>query len=605
MDINGIRIHRKAGDARNRIKRLIPMLLTVVLLSWMVIKPWTISLSEATAANLVITPNTWDVVGLDHIDPSRGPTSYLIGAKVCNQGDAPANGTNALLKWADSNSTYITYGDNGVIFIGSLAVNACTEVYFKILISLTAPQGATRGYSIQITTGGQTFNSPTPRQIYVEKDSFSANPGLTITGLTGIGQPVVGQPYRVVLTGNTFAIQQMENLINYPADKLSLSSVTSNYAQPPGTTLTGPYADACGWNNNPVITTTYLSCGTTPVFDAGTITGTIVSTYTFTVLQSGAMTLTGTLYGFASSNYYYDADFGQLVLPINAINPTPTQTPTPSSTPTGTATPTVTGTPPTRTPTPTITPTGSGTPATPTVTGTIYPSPGATKVVSPLTANIGNTLTFTIYVVNTGYGPATNVVLTDSLSAYPYLDIRNLVTTQGTVNTSGRVATVTIGTLMPNQSVTVTITVYVNSTATSTYTPYNTASISYTEGPTKVSNAVYFTVYGTATLPGTGENPQARVDAGTGSSWLSSVLLGLVILAVIFLAVKLILWGRAHLSEKSRLYGIGVLVFTLMILLGIVLVSGGKQSGLDSTSLSLEMSTQTAARAGSHPYGNH
>jgi LPXTG-site transpeptidase (sortase) family protein len=313
------------------------------------------------------------------------------------------------------------------------------------------------------------------------------------------------------------------------------------------------------------------------------------------VLSSGPITLTGTLYGFAFDNYYYNSDFGQDVLPVNAINPTPTQTTTPSSTPTNTATPTTTGTQNTSTPTLTLTPTTSGTPPTPTRTGTIYPTGGVTKAVSPSSAQIGGLLKFTIKVVNSGYAPAYNVYLTDSFSAYTHLYIYNLTTTQGTTNVNGRVATVSIGTLMPNQTVTVTITIYVNNTASTTYSDYNTAYITYTGGPTAYSNTTYFTVYGSSTLPGTGENPRARAKSAIDSPILSTVLLGLVILAILLLGIKVIFWSRANLSIKSRLYAIGVFMFMMITLIGIVLLTGGKQGGGKSVELSMEMNTQTAA----------
>ena len=587
MDMPRNKIHRKAGDMRNWIQRVIPIFLTAILLAWMVFKPWTVSFSQASGPNLVITPNTWDVVGLDGSNPSQGPNSYLIGANVCNTGDTPANGINARLNWTDTNTTYINNQGSINIFIGTLGVNACYNLYYKILISLSTPQGTTRGYVIQLTTSsGLSFNSPSPRQIFVERNSFVPSAGLNIIGLTAIGSPVVGHPYTVVLTGNTFPIQQMENLINYPADKLSLSSVSSNYQEPPGTSINGPYADACGWNSDPTITTTYRTCLGPPKIDAGTITGTIVTTYTFTVLNTGTITLTGTLYGYSFGTYYYNSDFGQDTLVVTAVNPT--ATPTATLTPSATYTRTVTLTP---------TRTATGTQATPTNTGTIYPTNGVTKVVSPSTAQIGGKLTFTIYVVNTGSAPGYNVILTNSFSGYTHLDIYNLTTTQGTTNVSGRVATVTIGTLMPNQRVTVTITIYVNNTATTTYTDYNTAYITSTNGPTTYSNTTYFTIYGTTTLPGTGENPSPEAATDLGSILLSTLALGLVLLAVLFLGVKIILWARSNVSARSRLYAIGVFLFIGVTLLAIVLISEIKRSGNEEAQLSVEMSTQTAAAA--------
>lgn len=576
---------------RHSLQRVIPIFLTSILLIWMVFKPWTNTYSQGSGPDLVITPVTWDFVGLDHINPSAGPTTYLVGVNVCNVGTTAAIGINANLKWADSDPTYINNGDSGNKFISSLGINVCLDLYYKILINTLTPQGTTRGYSIQLTTSsGQTFSSPTPRQIFVARDNFIGSSGLSIIGLTGTGIPVVGQTYNVIVTGSTFAVQQMESLINFPADSLALEKVASNIEQPSGTNLNGPYADACGWNNDPTITTTYGTCVGPVNIDAGTVTGTVVTTYTFSVLKSGTITITSGLYGFAFGNYYYSSNIGQAVLVATAVNPTNTPTPT------NTTTPTATGTQRTSTPTLTITPTGSGTPPTPTSTGTIVPSPGATKSVSPSYAYIGGFFTFSIKVVNTGSAPAYNVTLTDSFAAYPYLDIYTLATTQGTTNTSGRVGTITIGTVMPNQTVTVTITIYVNSTAYSTTTPCNTASISYT-GSSRVSNTVCFTVYGSSTLPGTGGDPRPRAAEVAGGSFLFSIVMGLVILVGLFLGIKLILWGRTQLPARSRLYALGVILLVSLTLLAVVFVSRDKRNGGDVTTLSMEMSTQTAAAA--------
>jgi sortase A len=220
-----------------------------------------------------------------------------------------------------------------------------------------------------------------------------------------------------------------------------------------------------------------------------------------------------------------------------------------------------------------------------------------TKVVSPSSAQIGGYFIFTIYVVNRGFAPALNVILTDSFTAYSHLDISNLQTTQGTTNISGRVATVTIGTVQPNQVVTVTITVYVNSTASTTYTDYNSAYITSSNGQTTYSNTTYFTVNGTTTLPGTGENPSPEAATSFGSIVLSTLALGLVLLGVLFLGLKLILWARANVSARSRLYTLAIFLFIGVTLLAVVIVSVIKRSGNGEAQLSVEMSTQTAVAA--------
>jgi len=54
------------------------------------------------AAILSISPITWDVIGLDHNDPTDGPDTFPVGARVCNTGSDPATnvaGWRALAAW--------------------------------------------------------------------------------------------------------------------------------------------------------------------------------------------------------------------------------------------------------------------------------------------------------------------------------------------------------------------------------------------------------------------------------------------------------------------------------------------------------------------------
>jgi LPXTG-site transpeptidase (sortase) family protein len=588
MDTSLGSIHRKAGNAPIWIQRIIPMLLCAIILSWMVVKPW---MMTNAATTLEVTPVTWNVVGLDDTLLTTGPDTYQVGGRVCNVGADPATNVVVVFFWDTPNNNINRIG-TGTLHADSIAANTCQDFIYAIAVSRDqTAYNSTRQYHIEVTADNiGTISTTKPREIFVQP--LSARADLTINSLTGPTQVLVGQSYSFVMQGTlgTAGYQQLEHLINFPSDKLHLTSVTARYPDLPANNDKS-YADACGWNNDP-ITSTYRTCLGPPNFDAGKITGTIVTTYTFNVLSSGTITLTGLLYGYSNNGYFYNGNYGQNNLVVTAANPTPTPTAslTPSRTLTTTATLTQTQT---ATPTPTLT----GTQPTPTFTGTIVPSPGVTKGVSPSYAYIGYYLTFTIKVVNTGSAPAYNVTLTDSFAAYNYLDIYSLVTTQGTTSYSGRVATVTIGTLMPNVPVTVTITIYVNSLAYYTTSPCNTASLSYTGGTPRVSNTTCFTVYGSSTLPGTGEDPRPMPAASSSSTLLSTLLLGLVGLAVLFLIIKLVLWVRANSSAKARIYAIGALFFMVALVGAVMLITGGKQGRDEGSQISMEMSTQTAGAA--------
>ena len=56
------------------------------------------------AASLSIAPITWDVVGLDHNDPTTGPDTFPVGARVCNTGSSTATGVSTSLTWDTANA---------------------------------------------------------------------------------------------------------------------------------------------------------------------------------------------------------------------------------------------------------------------------------------------------------------------------------------------------------------------------------------------------------------------------------------------------------------------------------------------------------------------
>jgi hypothetical protein len=61
---------------------------------------------ELFAANLTITPITWNVIGLDSNKTSTGPDTFLVGARVANTGDATATNVVTNLVWDSTNTFY-------------------------------------------------------------------------------------------------------------------------------------------------------------------------------------------------------------------------------------------------------------------------------------------------------------------------------------------------------------------------------------------------------------------------------------------------------------------------------------------------------------------
>jgi LPXTG-site transpeptidase (sortase) family protein len=110
---------------------------------------------------------------------------------------------------------------------------------------------------------------------------------------------------------------------------------------------------------------------------------------------------------------------------------------------------------------------GTGNTATDTLTvsAPLITDPAVTKSVSPSTAAIGDTVTFTLFVSNGGPGDAQDVELVDTIPAF--LEITLVATVPSPVSTliSGNTVTIDFGTVAPSDTYTVTITTVVRDSA--------------------------------------------------------------------------------------------------------------------------------------------
>jgi LPXTG-site transpeptidase (sortase) family protein len=144
-----------------------------------------------------------------------------------------------------------------------------------------------------------------------------------------------------------------------------------------------------------------------------------------------------------------------------------------------------------------------------------------TVAVSPSSAKVNESLTFTIKVTNAGNAPMLNSMISDSFPTY--IDISSATTTQGTVTRSSHSLIVNLGTVMPNETEQITVIVKVNSSLTRQETQTNTVTLTYDPNKT-VTKGVNYTVSPTNILPGTGEislEEAARLEtAGRRASWM-------------------------------------------------------------------------------------
>ena len=67
------------------------------------------------AASLTIAPITWDVIGLDHNDPSTGPDTFPVGARVCNNGSSDATNLTVALAWDSEAELRLVRAGAGVV----------------------------------------------------------------------------------------------------------------------------------------------------------------------------------------------------------------------------------------------------------------------------------------------------------------------------------------------------------------------------------------------------------------------------------------------------------------------------------------------------------
>src|SRR4051794_657235 len=288
--------------------------------------------ASASPASLTITPTTWNVIGLDSNAPSAGPARFPVGVRVCNTGTTTATNVSTSFTW-DSANAYLTLIGNATMSHGDLAGSACREVTYEVDVTRDAAAKTTaRRFHVDATADGLgTVSTSTPRELYVESlVSQGRNNVQAITGAAGVGDPapasvLVGQSYTYKLFSSTSTTyQQLETFLNFPTSIFRLDSISQTYDNPAGTTTTGVYADACGWQPVPGLAN-YRKCVGPEHIAGGKVGGSVVTTYQVTVVGTGTAQLSAVIYDFSGSSYHYNSDFGVGVnsLTVTASNGAP------------------------------------------------------------------------------------------------------------------------------------------------------------------------------------------------------------------------------------------------------------------------------------------
>jgi len=324
-------------------------------------------------AGLTITPVTWNVIGLDSNNTAVGPDTYQIGARVCNTGGTAVPNLVGNFVW-DTSNAYINLSGSNPLNVSSLNAGACIDFYYQVTITRTsAAYNTTRGYHITVSaTGVSSVSTPTPRELYVERIiSQNRNSVQSITGPTTV---YVGQTYNYTVNASTATqgYEQLEAFLNLSNVIFQVLSISTTYTSPAGAANDKFYADACGWDNNP-LSGTYRSCIGPANYSGGKAGGTIATTYRVKILSAGTTTATTLINDFSGSSYHYNNDYG---LGVNSITITALNQP--------------------------------------------IPSVGLQKSVTPTAATQtipGADLTYTIIFTNSGTGGASGLVITDPIPA--------------------------------------------------------------------------------------------------------------------------------------------------------------------------------------------
>jgi uncharacterized repeat protein (TIGR01451 family) len=383
---------------------------------------------------LTATPITWGVVGLDSNDVTDGPNTFASGARVCNTGTSAATNVTATYAWTTVN-TYINLTGQNPLSLSTLAVGACYDFYFNIVVTRTsAAYDTARRFRVDVTADGLgTVSTPTPRELYVEHLVSQNRNGVdSVTGPTSV---VVGNTYTYVLSAHTApgGYEQLSSFLNLSNAVFQIVSVATTYTAPAGGTNNTIYGDACGWQPDPSLAN-YRSCVGPVNYSGGKVGGDIVTTYQVKILGTGSnMSVYGLIYDKSGGAYHYNNDYGNAAAGLTSI----------------------------------------------TAVEQVDLSLTKTDSVDPVTA--GNNLTYTMVATNAGPSTAHGVSITDAVPGGT-----TFVSADDGGSVSGGTVTWSLGDIATGSSSTVHLTVHVNSARTAALS--NTASATTTTTDTNAAN---------------------------------------------------------------------------------------------------------------------
>ncbi len=268
-----------------------------------------------------LTPETWNVIGLDSNDVTVGPNRFPVGAKVC--GGTSGATVNVYFSWLTSNS-YIdlrpgSKGAGGTPLPITFGADGCADAFFEAEVVRDANAYSTgRQYKIYIGSD----STPTPRELYVERLISQARNAITDVKVDGVSIPAggsmnltVGNTYTIQLIGGTATqgYNQFSSFFSLSNTIFQVISVSSSYSAntspyvPNPVYGTGLYADACKWDSDPG-SPTYRSCIGGDYKAGGS---NVVTTYLIKIIGGGgtSVSLSSMLFDFSGASYHYNGDY--------------------------------------------------------------------------------------------------------------------------------------------------------------------------------------------------------------------------------------------------------------------------------------------------------
>lgn len=272
------------------------------------------------APNFSFALLTWNLIGLDSNKPdppdNEGPNEFPVGWRICNTSGSPMTNVTANINLLAGGSAYIGVNGPTSLSFGSLAVGACKDAYFVVIIQRnTSAWFTSKDYYISASATSVASESSPTRTLYVEKlISQHRNGTYTPYFWSGPTNVTVGQIYTFTVKASTATggYESWESFTTFSPTGFQIISTTVTYPQPSTTTIQQLWVDGCTWIEATRTCTNNNKGGGDPDW----------ITYTVRIKAAGVFTVSNYVYDFSGSSYHYASDWGTITATITSTTPT-------------------------------------------------------------------------------------------------------------------------------------------------------------------------------------------------------------------------------------------------------------------------------------------